>query len=226
MLDLPLTQPKPMPVPDRARWVRIGAWCTVFTLVWNVAEGVIAVWAGELADSVALVGFGINSFIETASAAVIAWRLLAERHGDAARSAMVEQRAGQWMGGLLYLLAVYLVAESGRRLLGAGPEARESTVGLVLTAVSLMVMPALFLLKRRVAKELNSSAVRADGIQTLACFWLSVATFVGLALNAALGWTWADPLAALVLVPLIIKEGSSAWRGEGCGCAGGHACKA
>lgn len=200
--------------------MRIGAWCTVFTLAWNVAEGVIAVWAGEVADSVALVGFGINSFIETASAAVVAWRLLAERHGDVGRAAQVERRAGRWMGGLLYLLAVYLVVESGRRLLGAGPEARESTVGLALTAISLIVMPALFLLKRRVARELNSAAVRADGIQTLACFWLSVTTFVGLAANTMLGWTWADPVAALVLVPLIIKEGRVAWKGEGCGCSG------
>ena len=204
--------------------MRIGAWCVAFTLAWNIAEGVIAVWAGEVADSVALVGFGINSFIETASGAVVAWRLLADYRGDGAHAEHVERRAGRWMGGLLFVLAFYLMAESARRLLGAGPEARESTLGLVLTAVSLCVMPGLFLLKRRVARELNSAAVRADGIQSIACFWLSVATFAGLALNAALGWTWADPVAALVLVPFIIKEGRAAWKGEGCGCSAGHAC--
>lgn len=225
VIDISLSKPPALPAADRARWVRIGAWCVVFTLAWNIAEGVIAVWAGEVADSVALVGFGINSFIETASAAVVAWRLLAERRGDSPHAQSVERRAGRWMGGLLFVLALYLVAESARRLIGAGPEARESMLGLVLTAVSLLVMPGLFVLKRRVARELNSATVRADGIQTLACFWLSVATFAGLALNAAVGWTWADPLAALVLVPLIIKEGRAAWKGEGCGCSAGHSCE-
>ena len=222
MTDTATTIPLP-PHDARARWVRIGWWCTVCTLVWNIAEGVIAVWAGEVADSVALVGFGINSFIETASAAVIAWRLLAERRGKAADSLRAEKTAGCYMGGLLYLLAFYLTADSARRLAGWGPEAKESTVGLVLTGVSLLVMPGLFLLKRRIARELGSAAIRADGIQTLACFWLSVATFIGLALNATLEWAWADPLAGLVLVPFIIKEGRAAWKGEGCGCAGGTA---
>lgn len=224
MTDVPLTKNRLLPASIRLRWVRIGWWCTVFTLVWNVAEGTIAVWAGEVANSTALVGFGINSLVETASAAVIGWRLLAERHGVSDRMPIIERRAGKWMGGLLFLLALYLVAESARRLLGVGPEARESTVGLVLTAASLTVMPALFLLKRRVARELDSAAVRADGIQTLACFWLSVATFAGLACNAAFGWTWADPLAAWILVPLIIKEGRDAWRGRGCGCSAGRVC--
>ncbi|CAG0957729.1 hypothetical protein PHYC_00558 [Phycisphaerales bacterium] len=202
-----------------ARWVRIGWWCTVISLVWNVTEGVIAVWAGEVADSVALVGFGINSFIETASAAVIAWRLWTAR--EAARTDASERKAMRWMSGLLWVLAAYIASESMRRLAGWGPESRESVVGLVLTAVSLVVMPGLYLAKRRVARELNSAAVRADGVQTLACWWLSLATFVGLAMNAALGWAWADPVAGLLLVPFIVKEARSAWCGEACGCAAG-----
>lgn len=200
-----------------ARWVRVGWWCTAVSLVWNVAEGVIAVWAGEVADSVALVGFGINSFIETASAGVIAWRLWTAR--EAATSAESERTAMRWMSVLLWVLAAYIAVESLRRLAGWGPESKESVVGLVLTAVSLVVMPGLYLAKRRVAKELSSAAVRADGVQTLACWWLSLATFAGLALNAALGWAWADPVAGLLLVPFIVKEARSAWRGEACGCA-------
>lgn len=202
-----------------AQWVRVGWWCTAISLVWNVGEGVIAVWAGEVADSVALVGFGINSFIETASAAVIAWRLWTAR--EAGRSARSERAAMHWMSGLLIVLAAYIAVESLRRLVGWGPKSKESVVGLVLTAVSLVVMPGLYLAKRRVAKELSSAAVRADGVQTLACWWLSLATFAGLALNAALGWAWADPVAGLLLVPFIVKEARSAWRGEACGCAAG-----
>lgn len=202
-----------------ARWIRVGWWCTAISLVWNVAEGVIAVWAGEVADSVALVGFGINSFIETASAGVIAWRLWTAR--EAVRSARSERTAMRWMSGLLMVLAAYIAVESLRRLAGWGPDSKESVVGLVLTAVSLVVMPGLYLAKRRVAKELKSAAVRADGVQTLACWWLSLATFAGLALNAALGWSWADPVAGLLLVPFIVKEARSAWRGEACGCAAG-----
>lgn len=215
-------------VPDlsRARWVRLGVWCTAFTLVWNIAEGVVAVWAGELANSVALVGFGVNSFVETASAAVIAWRLWAESRGDAALAHRAERTAGKWMGALLLVLALYLAFESARRLAGFGTEAHESRVGLALTALSLMVMPGLYLMKQRVARALNSAAVRADGVQTLTCFWLSVATFLGLLLNAWRGWGWADPAAALALVPLILKEARSAWKGEGCGCAGHAGCAA
>ena len=200
-----------------ARWVRVGWWCTAISLVWNVAEGVIAVWAGEVADSVALVGFGINSFIETASAGVIVWRLWTARRN--ARAEGSERAAMRWMSALLLLLAGYIAAESIRRLAGWGPESKESVVGLVLTAVSLLVMPGLYLAKRRVARELRSAAIRADGIQTLACWWLSLATFAGFALNATLGWAWADPVAGLLLVPFILKEARSAWRGEACECS-------
>lgn len=209
--------PEAMNAARLARWVRVGWWCTVISLAWNVAEGMIAVWAGEVANSVALVGFGINSFIETASAGVIAWRLWTAR--EAATSAASERTAMRWMSGLLWVLAAYIAVESLRRLVGWGPESTQSVVGLVLTAVSLVVMPGLYLAKRRVAKELSSAAVRADGVQTLACWWLSLATFAGLALNAALGWAWADPVAGLLLVPFIVKEARSAWRGEACGCA-------
>lgn len=178
----------------------------------------MAVWAGELANSVALIGFGINSFIESASAAVIAWRLFAERRPIAARSARVERVTGRWMAFLLCLLAAYISVESARRLLGWGPDASESIVGLALTGVSLIVMPALFVAKQRVARELNSASVRADGIQTLVCWWLSLGTFAGLMANAMFGWDWADPLAGLLLVPFILKESHGAWTGKGCGC--------
>lgn len=172
--------------------------------------------AGVLASSVALIGFGIDSFVETTSAAVVGWRLRAELTGNAdeSRAETLERRAGRIAGGLLLALAVYIVIDAGRRLLGFGEEARGSIVGIVLTAISLVVMPVLGWIKLRTAAALHSGALRADAYETIACSWLSLATLIGLILNAELGWWWADPLAALVIVPLVIREGLEGWRGE------------
>jgi divalent metal cation (Fe/Co/Zn/Cd) transporter len=201
---------------DRARWLRRGVWLETATVGWNVIEGVIAVAAGALASSVALIGFGIDSFVETTSAAVVGWRLRAELTGDGdeSRAEALERRAGRIAGGLLLALAVYIVLDAGRRLLGFGEEARESVVGIVLTAISLTVMPVLGWIKLRTAGVLQSGALRADAYETIACAWLSLATLIGLILNAGLGWWWADPLAALVIVPLVVREGLEGWRGE------------
>ncbi|MBS0196484.1 MAG: cation transporter [Planctomycetes bacterium] len=208
----------------RAHWVRIGARCTVFGLVWSITECLVAIWAGELSNSVALLGFGVNAFVETTSAAIILWRLSSERQGAHARTEVVERSAGRFLAGLLLLLAIYLVAESLRRLAGWGPEAGESLAGQILTGLSLVTMPVVFLLKRRVAREIGSRAVRADSVQSFTCFWLAVTTFIGLTLNSWLGWAWSDPLAALLLIPFILKESRAAWKGEACGCGAGHAC--
>lgn len=208
--------PVPAAAPaERPRLLRAGLLLALATIAWNVVEGVVGIAAGLAAGSVALVGFGLDSFIETASAGVLAWRLQIERGGGSGeRAEHAERTAGRIAGSLLIALAAWLVFDAARRLLGHGPEPHESRFGLALTAVSLAVMPFLGWAKLRVARRLRSGALRADAYESFACAWLSLTTFAGLALNAAFGWTWADPLAALVLVPLIVREGLEGLRGE------------
>ena len=202
---------------DRTGFLRRGVWLEVATVGWNVIEGIIAVSAGALASSVALIGFGVDSFVETTSGAVVGWRLRAELGGRADEEAVerMEWRAGRIAGALLLGLAVYIVIDAGRRLLGYGEEAQESHVGIVLTALSLAVMPFLGWVKLRTARALSSGALRADAYETIACSWLSLTTLAGLLLNAVFGWWWADPLAALAIVPLVVREGLEGLRG-GC----------
>jgi len=201
---------------DRPQLLRRGVYLEYATVAWNIVEGVIAVAAGLVASSVALIGFGVDSFVETASAAVVGWRLRAESlgHANEERAELLERRAGRIAGALLLALAAYIVVDAGRRLLGFGAEARESIVGIALTAVSLAVMPILGWAKLRTAADLKSGALRADAYETIACAWLSLATLTGLVLNLALGWWWADPLAALAIVPLVVREGMEGLRGE------------
>ena len=186
------------------------------TVTWNAIEGILAVTAGVLASSVALVGFGIDSFVETASAAVVGYRIYSEvsGHADEAGAELLERRAGRIAGVLLIGLALYIIVDGGRRLLGHGVEARESWLGIVVTAIAAVVMPLLGWAKLRTAAALQSGALRADAFETIACFWLSLTTLAGLILNAMLGWRWADPLAALAIVPLLVREGLEGWRGE------------
>lgn len=199
----------------RGAGVRRAMWLALFTVTWNVIEGIIATTAGALAGSVALVGFGVDSFVETTSGAVVGWRFHRESRGlDAETVERVERRASRIAGTLLLVLAAYICVDAGRRLLGYGPDAEESLLGIVLTAVSLAVMPLLGWMKLRTARALNSRALRADGYETITCAWLSFTTLTGLLLNATLGWHWADPLAALVLVPLIVREGIEGLKGE------------
>ena len=192
-------------------------------IAWNVAEGVVAVTAGLLASSVALLSFGIDSFIETSSAAIVLWRLRTELQGRSPeRNEARERFAAKIAGGLLFALAVFIAVEATRRLLGYGAEAESSMVGIVLTSLSLVVMPVLGWAKLRTAGGLGSAALRADAYETITCAWLSLGTLTGLVLNATLGWAWADPVAALLILPLVIREGWEAWSGEGChGCEQG-----
>jgi len=204
----------------RGELLRRGLWLEGATLGWNVLEGVIAVAAGVVSASVALIGFGVDSFVETASAAIVGWRLWAELRGRSPEATeRIERTTARIAGGLLLVLAAYIVVDAGRRLLGFGREAEESLVGIVLTSVSLVVMPFLGWAKLRTAKALGSRALRADAYETIACAWLSLTTLAGLVLNAWMGWWWADPAAALVLVPLIVREGLEGWQGE-CECHG------
>jgi cation diffusion facilitator family transporter len=178
------------------------------TVSWNVIEGIIAVAAGVAAGSVALISFGIDSFIETTSAIVVGWRLRLElRRDDPERAEAIERKAARVAGILLLLLAVYIVADAGRRLFGFGSEAEESLIGIILTAISVVVMPIVAWAKLRAATALNSRALRTDAYETITCTWLSATTLAGLILNATLGWSWADPLAALVILPVVVREG-------------------
>jgi divalent metal cation (Fe/Co/Zn/Cd) transporter len=215
------------PSGDRERMVRRGLYLCVGSVVWNIFEGVVAVASGLVAGSVALVGFGMDSFIETASAAVVGWRFSYEMGGRGReKSELAERRATRFAGFLLLMLALYILFDAGRRLVSLGPEPEPSKIGIILTVVSLGTMPLLGRAKLKVAARLGSRALRADAYETITCAWLSATTLAGLLLNAGFGWWWADPLAALVLVPLIVREGLEGLRGECCGnesgCGEGH----
>lgn len=200
---------------NRDRWVRHGLRLATLTVAWNIIEGIVAVVSGLASGSVALVGFGIDSFIETASAAIVWWRFSYEAAGKLEEHAeRAEAAASRATGALLLLLGGYLVFESGRRLMGFGREPETSGVGIILTAVSLVVMPVLARAKLRTAGRLGSGSLRADAYESIACAWLSVTTLAGLLLNAGFGWWWADPLAAFALVPLIVREGLEGVKGE------------
>ena len=183
------------------------------TVSWNVVEGFVAVGSGIIARSVALVGFGLDSFIEVTAACVLLWRLSLPDHDEAAERR--EATARRVVGITFLLLAGYIAAQTIYTLtVGGQPEA--SDAGLVLSVVSLIVMPGLSLVKRRNARRLGSRALMAESTETLVCSYLSLTLFVGLAANAVTGWWWADIAAALAMVPWIVKEGLEGLRGERC----------
>lgn len=183
-----------------------------FTVAWNLAEGAIAIAAALAAGSRALIGFGLDSAVESISATVLLWRLGAERR-DPDRAEAVERIATRAIGVSFVLLALF-VAYNATRSLATGDQPDTTAVGIVLTAVSLIVMPVLARRKRRVATTLGSHAAQADSAQTSACAWLSAVVLAGLALNAALGWWWADPVAALAVVVLLVHEAREALTAE------------
>jgi divalent metal cation (Fe/Co/Zn/Cd) transporter len=164
---------------------------------------------------VALLGFGIDSFVESASGSVMIWRLKAERAHQLADEQLevIEHRAGRLVAASLFLLAAWISFDAVETLWRKDrPEF--SAVGVALTGLSLAVMLWLARAKRRVARELGSRAMEADAFQTTACWWLSLAALLGIGLNGALGWWWADPIAGLVIAGLVVKEGRQAWQGE------------
>lgn len=182
---------------------------------YNVVEAVIAIAAGVVAGSVALVGFGLDSVIEVSSGLIILWQF---RHRMPETR---ERRALRMLAFSFFALAAYVTVESLRALVtGADPDT--SRVGIGLAIASLVMMPVLSWAQRRTGKALGSNAVVADGTQTLLCTYLSAVLLVGLVLNATLGWGWADPIAGLVIAGVAVREGVQAWRGEGC-CAPGTA---
>jgi divalent metal cation (Fe/Co/Zn/Cd) transporter len=205
----------------RARLLRRGLSLEYMTVGWNVIEGLVSVAAAVGAGSVALLGFGIDSFVETASGLVLIWRLRAEsRARDAHEVERLDARAHKLVGLSLFLLAAYIAFDAARALITR--ERPEPTmVGFGVTSLSLVAMWWLARAKRRAARDLESRALAADSLQTTACFWLSLITLVGIAANAAFGWWWADPVAALGMTWFLVSEGREAWYGEECGCGGG-----
>lgn len=201
---------------DRPTIVRKALRLEYFTVGWNLIEGVVAVAAALASGSVVLLGFGLDSFVECASAGVLVWRLRAE-HGmkRVADVERIDRKAHRLVAATLFGLAAYISFDSLAALISR--ERPEPTpVGIVLTMLSIGLMIWLARAKRRAAAALRSRALEADAFQTTACWWISVAALAGLGLNAVWGWWWADPLAALVLAGLIVSEAREAWRGEEC----------
>ncbi|MGA5215267.1 cation transporter [Streptomyces cinereoruber] len=182
------------------------------TITYNVIEAVVAITAGSLASSTALIGFGLDSIIEVSSAAAVAWQFSARDH--TVRETR-EHRTLRIIAVSFFALAAYVSVDAVRALTSTG-EADTSLPGIVLAALSLAIMPFLSAAQRRTGRELGSASAVADSKQTLLCTYLSAVVLVGLVLNAALGWSWADPIAALVIAAIAIKEGRDAWRGKGC----------
>ncbi|ODU28203.1 MAG: hypothetical protein ABS80_02785 [Pseudonocardia sp. SCN 72-51] len=178
-----------------------------FTISYNVIEAIVAIWAGSLASSAALIGFGLDSVVEVLSAAAIAWQFTRK---DPERWEKVTVRA---IGIAFFALAAYVTVDAVMALISQeGPD--HSPLGLGITALSLIIMPLLAWFEVRTGKELDSKSVMADAKQLILCIYLSGAVFIGLVLNSLFGWWWADSVAALVVAFLAIREGIEAWRGD------------
>ncbi|MFG1910953.1 cation diffusion facilitator family transporter [Kribbella sp. NPDC048928] len=188
------------------------------SVTYNVIEAVVAVSSGLVAGSVALVGFGLDSVVEVSSGLIILWQF---RHPLPESR---ERKALRLLAFSFFALAAYVGFESIRALV-TGAHSETSTVGIGLAIASLIVMPFLSWAQRRTGKALGSNAVVADSTQTLLCTYLSAVLLVGLLLNATLGWSWADPIAGLIIAAVAVREGVEAWRGEGCCSPLGGPCK-
>lgn len=198
------------PSPERAATLRHRVrFVVTATISYNVIEAIVAISAGAVASSSALVGFGLDSTVEVISAATIAWQFAGRDHESRERTAL------RIVAFSFFALAAYVTFESVRTLAGA-VEPKHSAVGIALASASLVVMPFLSWFERRTGRELGSSSVVADSKQTLICTYLSAVLLVGLVLNSALGWWWADPLAALAIAGFAVREGIEAWRGDAC----------
>jgi divalent metal cation (Fe/Co/Zn/Cd) transporter len=193
--------------------VRRGKRLEYFTIAWNSLEGIIAVTAGVFAGSISLVGFGVDSFIEVTSGSALLWRMSIDT--DVHRREHSERLTLRIVGGCFLGLAAYVTYEAVRDLIGQ-EAAAHSVPGILLACVSLVVMPLLSRAKRRVGTAMHSRAMRADARQTEFCTYLSAILLGGLLLNTMWGWWWADPIAALAMVPIIVKEGIDGLRGDAC----------
>ena len=200
---------------SRDRLLRRGLRLEYLTVGWNVVEGLVSIGAALASGSVALLGFGVDSFVESVSEGVLIWRLRTEERGELDEEAIerVEHRAERLVAISLLLLGAYILVDAVWSLV-QGDRPSASPVGIVVTALSLGVMGFLARAKRTTGEALGSRALIIDAFQTTTCLWLSATTLVGLAANALLGWWWADPVAAIVIALLVLRESIEAWRGE------------
>jgi len=203
----------------REQWHRIALGLVIGTLTYNLIEASVALASGLRADSIALLGFGLDSIIESIAAGVLLWRLWhGVRGASETRLAHMDRRVHRVVGGTFILLAIYIVAQAAWTL-ATRLQPEESLIGIALAVASVIVMPLVSVGKIRAARHLGSQALVAEAKETIACSYLSFALLLGLLLNATLGWWWADPVAALLMVPWIVKEGVEGLRGGICGCA-------
>jgi divalent metal cation (Fe/Co/Zn/Cd) transporter len=202
---------------NRPDLVRRGQQLEYFTIGYNILEGLISILAGIVAGSISLIGFGLDSLIEVTSGAAVLWRL----HHDLNPSQReeVELTTLRIIGACFIALALYILYDAGEGLILHQAPTR-SIPGIIVAAVSVVVMPLLAKAKRRVAIKISSAAMQADSRQTDFCMYLSAILLGGLLVNALFGWWWADPVAALVMVPIIAKEGLESLKGKACGCDG------
>ena len=202
---------------DRPALLRRGLRLEYLSIGWNLVEGSVAIAAGLVAGSVALIGFGVDSFVESSSAAVIIWRIVSENRNDndPARINVIERRAQRLVGASLFIFGIYLLFESVSAIIFR-EQPDPSPTGIVLAVFSLSVMWWLARSIRRVGEELHSHAIEADSTQTLACWWMSLSLLIGLGLNAVFGWWWADPLAGIAISGLMLREAKQVWSGKDC----------
>lgn len=199
---------------DRAKLIARALRLEYLTVGWNLVEGAVAVAAALAAGSVALLGFGADSFVESTSGSILIWRLLAERRvTDRQRIEKLDRRAHKLVGASLFVLAAWIAFDAVKALV-ASERPEPTAVGIAVTSISIVVMMWLARAKRRTAFALGSRALEADSFQTTACWWLSIVTLAGIGLNQLLGWWWADPVAALGMTFFLVKEGREAWTGD------------
>ena len=207
-------------LPDRSAIVARGRRLEYLTIAWNGFEAAVALISGLIAGSVALIGFGLDSIIETTSAVILLWRLRSD--SESSRREHAEHVARRLVGACFVLLAAYITAESAHAL-WTHERAQRSLAGILIAIAAVLVMPLLGRAKRRVAVELGSRALHSDSRQADFCAYLSAILLAGLVLNTLFGWWWADPAAALIMVPIMAREGVRGLRGEVCDdCGGAH----
>lgn len=208
--------------PERKADVQVALWLTYITIGWMTIEGAASLLLGWASKSLLLEAFGIDSIVELFSAGILLWRLKVEASGlaDETRVEVVERRAARWVGYSLYALVVYVLFNSFVGLFVAErvTDTHESVWGIIIGLIAKVGMPILAGYKLRVAARLNSRALRADAMEAITCGYLSIVLIVGLAATRVLGWWWLDSVAALVLIPFLIKEGRAAIRGDDCCC--------
>jgi divalent metal cation (Fe/Co/Zn/Cd) transporter len=197
---------------ERRKWEHRARQLAWVSLVWHLTEGAISIGLGLAASSIALIGFGADSFIETAAGAVVLWRLTGSRVQDAGRE-RAERRAAKMIAVTFYVLAVYVIAHATFAIVTV-TKPEESIFGIIMAATTMIAMPPLAIAKQRIGKRIGSCATSSEGTQNMLCAYLSAGLLLGLGANALLGWWWADPLTALLIAIVTLREGQNAWRGE------------